>query len=284
MLPLKLSTSRTIAIIMKDKIVLITGSTDGIGKETARQLAQLGVTVVVHGRAAERCQTTRDELRAATGNPNVDFVVADLSSQRQVRQMAAEIIARYDRLHVLINNAGVILLQRQLSEDGLEASFAVNHLAPFLLTHLLLDLLKTSVPASIVNVSSTVHYDAPLKFDNLQGERRYNGIEAYKVAKLGNVLFTFELAERLKGSGVTANCLHPGVVATKLLGTGWGWSNGLTSAQGAALSVYLATSPEVEQVTGKYFEGKSAGGASPKANDAQLRRKFWDVSAQLVGL
>lgn len=269
---------------MQNKTILVTGSTDGIGKETARQLAQLGATVIVHGRQAERCVTVRDELRAATGNPRVEFVVADLSSQKQVRQMAAEIVARYDRLHVLINNAGVILLRRQLSEDGLEMSFAVNHLAPFLLTSLLLDLLKKSVPARIVNVSSTVHYDAQIKFDNLQGARHYNGVEAYKVAKLGNVLFTVELADRLKGSGVTANCLHPGVVATKLLGTGWGWSNGLSAAQGAALSVYLATSPEVEHVTGNYYEGKSAGGASPKARDVKLRQKFWNVSAQLVQL
>jgi NAD(P)-dependent dehydrogenase (short-subunit alcohol dehydrogenase family) len=263
---------------MPEKIILITGSTDGIGRETARQLAQLGMTVVVHGRSADRCEAARDDIRAATGNPRVDFVVADLSSQRQVRQLAAEIIARYERLHVLINNAGVILLQRQLSEDGAEMSFAVNYLAPFLLTHLLRDLLKQSAPARIVNVSSTAHYDAPLKFDNLQGERNYNGIVAYKVAKLGNVLFTYELADRLAGSGITVNCLHPGVVATKLLDTGWGWSNGLTSAQGAALSVYLATSPEVEHISGQYFESRSAGGASPKARDVNLRRKLWDIA------
>ncbi len=264
--------------------VLVTGSTDGIGKETARQLAQLGATVIVHGRSAERCQAACADIRTTTGNLNVDCVVADLSSQRQVRQLAADIIARYDRLHVLINNAGMILLQRQLSEDGLEMSFAVNYLAPFLLTNLLLDLLKRSAPARIVNVSSTVHYDAPLKFDNLQGERHYNGVEAYKVAKLGNVLFTYELAERLKGTGVVVNSLHPGTVTTKLLSTGWGWSNGLSPAQGAALSVYLATSPEMEQVTGNYYESKSAGGASPKARDVKLRRRFWDLSAQLVGL
>jgi len=272
------------AVIMKDKIILVTGSTDGIGKETARQLAQLGATVIVHGRHVERCQRTRDEIRQATGNPNVDCVTADLSSQRQVRQMAIDVIARYDRLHVLINNAGVILLQRQLSEDGIEMSFAVNHLAPFLLTHLLLDRLKQSAPARIVNVSSTVHYDAALRFDNLQGERKYNGVEAYKIAKLGNVLFTYELAERLKGSGITVNCLHPGVVATKLLDAGWGWSSGLTSAQGAALPVYLATSPEVEHISGLYFESRLPGGASPKADDMSLRRKLWDISAQLCGL
>lgn len=225
---------------MKDKIVLITGSTDGIGKETALQLAQLGATVIVHGRSTERCQATRDDIRQATGNPNVDCVVADLSSQRQVRQMAADIIVRYDRLHVLINNAGVILLKRQLTEDGLETTFAVNHLAPFLLTLLLLDLLKKSAPARIITVSSTVHYDEQIKFDNLQGERDYYGLGAYKVSKLGNVLFTFELAERLKGTGVTANCLHPGVVATKLLDTGWGWSNGLSSVRERP---YPSTSP-----------------------------------------
>jgi NAD(P)-dependent dehydrogenase (short-subunit alcohol dehydrogenase family) len=269
---------------MPDKIILVTGATDGIGKETAWQLAQLGATVIMHGRNADRCAAARDEICATTGNPRVDFVAADLSSQRQVRQMAAEIVARYDGLHVLINNAGLILRQRQLSEDGVEMSFAVNHLAPFLLTHLLLDLLKKNAPARIVNVSSTVHYDAPLKFDNLQGERKYNGVEAYKVAKLGNVLFTYELADRLTGSGVTVNCLHPGVVATKLLGAGWGWSSGLTSAQGAGLSVYLATSPEVEQITGQYFESRSPGGASPKANDVKLRRQFWDISARLVGV
>ncbi len=270
--------------MMSDKVILVTGATDGIGKETARQLAQLGACVIVHGRTADRCQAVRDEIGTTTGNPRVDFVAADLSAQRQVRQLAAEIMARYDRLHVLINNAGVILLQRQLSEDGVEMSFAVNYLAPFLLANLLLDVLKASAPARVVNVSSTVHYDAQIKFDNLQGERRYNGVEAYKVAKLGSVLFTRELAERLAGTGVTVNCLHPGVVATKLLDTGWGWSNGLTAEQGAALSVYLATAPEVEHVTGQYFEGKSPGGASPKANDVNLRRKFWDVSAQLAGL
>ena len=153
-----------------------------------------------------------------------------------------------------------------------------------MLTHLLLDRLKASAPARIINVSSTVHYDAQIKLDNLQSEKNYNGINAYKLSKLGNVLFTFELADRLEGSDVTANCLHPGVVATKLLDTGWGWSTGLTSAQGAALSVYLATSPEVDGVTGKYFESTSAGGASPKANDVKLRRQLWDISAQLTGL
>jgi NAD(P)-dependent dehydrogenase (short-subunit alcohol dehydrogenase family) len=268
---------------MKDRIVLITGSTDGIGKESARQLAALGATVLVHGRDVQRCAATRDEIRQATGNPDVDYFVADLSSQQQVRQLAADVLARYDRLHVLLNNAGVILLQRQVTEEGMEASFAVNHLAPFLLTHLLLDRLQQSAPARIVTVSSTAHSDGRIDFDNLQGERRYNGVTAYKAAKLGNVLFTLELAERLKGSGVTANCLHPGVVTTKLLDTGWGWT-GISVAQGAALSVYLASSPQVEDMTGQYFEQTTPYRASSQAYDVRLRRKFWQVSARLVGM
>lgn len=269
---------------MKNNIVLITGSTDGIGKATALQLAALGATVVVHGRNAERSQRTCDEIRQATGNPNIDYVVADLASQRQIRQMAADILARYDRLSVLINNAGVIVPTRQLSEDGLEMTFAVNYLAPFLLTHLLLELVKRSAPARIINVSSTVHYDGRINFNDLQNERRYNGVTAYKDSKLGNVLFTFELADRLKDTGVTANCLHPGVVATKLLDAGWGWTNGWTPAQGAALSVYLASSLVVEKVTGNYFESTASGGASPKAKDVKLRRQLWEVSARLAGL
>lgn len=268
---------------MNDRIVLVTGSTDGIGKETARQLAALGATVLVHGRNAARCQATQDEIRTATGNSRVDYFVADLSSQKQVRQLAADISARYDRLHVLINNAGVILLQRQVTEDGLEMTLAVNHLAPFLLTSLLLDLLKKSAPARILTMSSTVHYDARIDLDKLQSERGYNGVVAYKDSKLGNVLFTLELAERLRGSGVTANCLHPGVVTTKLLDTGWGWT-GVSLAQGAALSVYLASSPEVEKVTGAYFERTTPDRPSPKASDVKFRRKFWEVSATLAGI
>lgn len=268
---------------MKGRIVLVTGSTDGVGKETARQLAALGATVLVHGRDAQRCAATRDDICQTTGNPNVDCFVADLSSQQQVRQLAADVLARYDRLHVLLNNAGVILLRRQVTEDGLETSFAVNHLAPFLLTHLLLERLKQSAPARVVIVSSTAHYDGRIDFNNLQGERRYNGVVAYKAAKLGNVLFTLELADRLKGSGVTANCLHPGVVTTKLLDTGWGWT-GVSPAEGAALPVYLASSPEVETVTGQYFEQTTPYRASSQAYDVRLRQKLWEVSARLVGL
>ena len=268
---------------MEGRIVLITGSTDGIGKETARLLAALGATVLVHGRDAQRCAAARDEIRQAAGNPDVDYFVADLSSQQQVRQLAADVLARYDRLHVLLNNAGVILLQRQVTEDGVETSFAVNHLAPFLLTHLLLDRLKQSAPARVVTVSSTVHHDGRIDFSDLQGERRYNGVVAYKAAKLANVLFTLELAERLRGSGVTANCLHPGVVSTKLLDTGWGWT-GVSVAQGAALSVYLASSPAVETVTGQYFEQTTPYRASSQAYDVRLRQKLWDVSARLAGL
>ncbi len=271
-------------VSVKDKIILITGSTDGIGKATAFQLAAMGATIIVHGRNTERCQRACDDLRAATGNANIDYIVADLASQRQIRQMAADFAARYSRLDILINNAGVIVPQRQLTEDGMETTFAVKYLAPFLLTHLLLDVLKRSAPARIINVASTVHYDGKIDFKDLQSERKYNSVAAYKNAKLAEVLFTFELAERLQGTGVTANALHPGVVATKLLDAGWGWTNGWTPEQGAMLSVYLATAPEVAQINGAYFETKAAGGASPKAQDAKLRRQLWDVSAKWVGI
>lgn len=269
---------------VKNKIILITGSTDGIGKATALQLAAMGVTIIVHGRSTERCQRACDDIRTATGNHNVDYVVADLSSQRQIRQMATDFAARYTRLDVLINNAGIIMPKRQLTEDAVEATFAVNHLAPFLLTHLLLAVLKRSAPARIINVASTVHYDGQIDFKDLQSERKYNSVAAYKNAKLAEVLFTFELAERIKGTGVTVNALHPGVVATKLLDAGWGWTNGWTPEQGAALSVYLATAPEVAQINGAYFESKAAGGASPKVKDVKLRQQLWDVSAKLAGL
>jgi NAD(P)-dependent dehydrogenase (short-subunit alcohol dehydrogenase family) len=281
------STSQSGGHAMKDKIVLVTGSTDGIGKETAMQLAQLGATVLVHGRDAERCQTTRDEIRQATGNFNVDFFVANLSSQKQVRQLATDIQSRYDRLHVLVNNAGIIVSRRQLTEDHLEMTFAVNHLAPFLLTHLLLDLLKKSAPARIVTVSSMVHKNARIDFGNLQGERRFppfSGMRAYMVSKLANVLFTFELAERLKDTGVTSNCLHPGTVNTKLAHAGWPAIGALSPANGARGSVYLASSPEVEKLSGKYFDGKHLAEPSSKAYDLKLRQKLWEVSAILTGI
>jgi NAD(P)-dependent dehydrogenase (short-subunit alcohol dehydrogenase family) len=268
---------------VKNKIVLITGSTDGIGKQTAIELARLGATVLLHGRSAERGKAAMEEVRRITGSDNLDYVAADLSSQKQVRAMAAQVHERYDRLHVLINNAAVVMNKRQLTEDGLEMTFAVNHLAPFLLTHLLLGLLQQSAPARIINVSSGTHQGARIDFDNLQGERSFNGYSVYALSKLGNILFTYDLAERLKGTGVTVNCLHPGVTATKLLRIGWG-SGGDSLEEGAATPVYLASLPEVENVTGQYFVRKQPTPSSALTHDVKLRQAFWKVSEQLTGL
>jgi retinol dehydrogenase-14 len=206
---------------MQDKTILITGSTDGIGRQAALELAALGSRVIVHGRNASRGRTVVEEIQTATGNQNVDLIIADLSSQKQVRQLAAEVLKRYDRLHVLVNNAGVFMNERQVTEDGLETTFAVNHLAPFLLTNLLLDLLKKSAPSRVVTVSSVVHTRGKIDFDNLQAEKRFGSYSAYALSKLANVLFTYQLARLLEGTGVTVNCLHPGVVGTKLLRVGF---------------------------------------------------------------
>jgi NAD(P)-dependent dehydrogenase (short-subunit alcohol dehydrogenase family) len=269
---------------MRDRTILITGATDGIGKQTALELAGLGAAVLLHGRDRAKGERVLAEIRAATGNKRLSLLIADLASLNQVRALAAEVRAACPRLDVLVNNAAVHIPQRQITEDGIETTFAVNHLAPFLLTNLLLDLLKASAPARIVNVSSDAHLGATIDFDNLQGERRYSGVDAYRLSKLGNVLFTFELAERLRGTGVTANCLHPGVIATKLLHGGWPQLRGDNLAAGALTTVYLATSSEIADISGRFFLNQRIAKASELADDVALRQRFWDVSAGLVGL
>ena len=198
---------------MQGKICLITGGTNGIGKSTAQELARMGATVVIVGRNAQKTAQVVEEIRAASGNKNVDSLLADLSSQQEVRRLADEFKSKYAQLHVLLNNAGAVFMQRQLSVDGIEMTFALNHLAYFLLTNLLLDTLKASAPARIINVSSDAHARGKIEFDNLQGERSYSS-GAYGNSKLANILFTMELARRLEGTGVTVNALHPGFVAT----------------------------------------------------------------------
>jgi NAD(P)-dependent dehydrogenase (short-subunit alcohol dehydrogenase family) len=207
---------------MKGRTVLVTGSTDGIGKATALGLARMGAEVLLHGRDPEKGREVREEIARKTGSDQLDLFIADLSSQRQVRRLAAEVVERHERLHVLINNAGTFQAEHRLTEDGLETTFAVNYLAPFLLTHELLGLLEESSPSRIINVASIAHWDTKVDWNNLQGERLYDGHQAYALSKLGIVLFTYDLAERLKGSAVTANCLHPGVIKTKLLRSGFG--------------------------------------------------------------
>ena len=278
---------------MSGKICLVTGATNGIGKATARALAHMGATVVIVGRDAPKSAQLVAEIRAATGNKNVSSMLADLSSQQEVRRLADEFKAKYARLHVLINNAGGFFMKRQLSVDGIEMTFALNHLAYFLLTSLLLDTIKASAPARIINVSSGAHTSGEIEFDNLQGERDYTP-RAYNNSKLANILFTTELARRLEGSGVTVNALHPGFAAT-----GFAKNNGKviaalvsifaplvarSPAKGAETSIYLASSPSVEGITGKYFYDAHVVPAASQATDKVVAGKLWDVSAAMVHL
>ena len=268
---------------MKDKIILITGSTDGIGRQAALELAAMGATVLVHGRNESRGKNVVEEIRKATGNQKVDLLVADFSSMEQVRRLAADVKQRYSALHVLVNNAGVFMNERRLTADGLETTLAVNHLAPFLLTNLLLDLLRKSAPARVITVSSVAHTRGKLDFENLQSEKSFGGYSSYALSKLANMLFTYELGELLEGTGVTSNCLHPGIIGTKLLRTSFNIAGGST-ADGAETLIYLATSPEVTGVTGKYFQEKRETPSSPDTHDPALCKKMWEVSAQLTGL
>lgn len=271
---------------MKGRTVLVTGSTDGIGKATAMELARRGAKVLLHGRDSEKGRVVLEEIQKITGNDSLEFFEADLSSQRQVRRLAAEVEERQDQLHVLINNAGTFSSQRQLTEDGLEMTFAVNHLAPFLLTHELLDLLKESAPSRIATVASIAHWNAKVDWNNLQGERWYDGFQAYALSKLGNILFTYALARRLQVQGmkVTANCLHPGVIRTKLLRAGFGDYPGATPEEGAKTSVYLASSPDLENVSGLFFENRRPARSSPQSYNQELQERFWQVSMTLAKL
>jgi NAD(P)-dependent dehydrogenase (short-subunit alcohol dehydrogenase family) len=278
---------------MRGRVCLITGGTSGIGAETARGLARLGATVAIVGRTADRAKTAVREIRQETGNENVDFLLADLSSQKDVRALASEFRGRYDRLDVLINNAGALFMNRINSVDGIEMTFALNHLSYFLLTNLLLGRLKASAPSRIVNVSSDAHSGATLDVANLQGSMGMFGMRAYGQSKLANLLFTYELARRLEGSGVTVNALHPGFV-----GSGFGKNNGrlarlgmsavqrfaISPEKGAQTSIYLASSPEVAGVTGKYFVKMQPIPSSQASYDAALARRLWEISEEMTGL
>jgi NAD(P)-dependent dehydrogenase (short-subunit alcohol dehydrogenase family) len=279
---------------MNGKVCLVTGGTNGIGKATAQALAQMGATVVVVGRDAQKAAQVTMEIQATSGNQNVDWLLADLSSQQDIRRLAAEFKSTYSQLHVLINNAGGTFMTRQLSVDGIEMTFALNHLAYFLVTNLLLDTIKASAPGRIINVSSDAHSGGKIDFDNLQGERSYSGIGPYGNTKLANILFTTELARRLEGTGVTVNALHPGLVST-----GFGKNNpgllmkimGLvipliarSPEKGAETSIYLASSPVVQNITGKYFVDCKVTQPAPQATESGVARKLWDVSAEMVRL
>ncbi len=244
----------------------------------------MGANVLLHGRNREKGKAVLEDVSKISGNNDIELFIADLSSQRLVRMLASEILEKHDRLHVLINNAGIFQKERRLTEDGIETTFAVNYLAPFLLTNLLLDLLKESAPSRIISVASIAHESAVINWSNLQGERYYDGYDAYALSKLCIVLFTYDLAEKLKGTGVTANCLHPGVIRTKLLREGFGIYPGDTPEKGAKTSVYLASSPEVEGVSGKYFKNQRPARSSPISYDRTLQEKLWKISEKLTGI
>jgi retinol dehydrogenase-14 len=277
---------------MEGKTVLITGATAGIGKATALGLADMGAKLILVGRSDQRLGAVTD-LLTARGHRDIVTMRAELSSMAEVRRLATEVVRSTPRLDVLINNAGTVVGDRRLTVDGFEYTFALDHLSPFLLTNLLLDKLKSSAPSRVVTVSSVGHLAGTIHFDDLMLEKGYRPFKAYFQAKLANVLFTNELARRLTGTGVTANSLHPGNVRSHfgnelkgalLVGTYLIRPFEIGPARGARTSIYLASSPEVEGVSGKYFVRKKARPPSAEARDPAIARRLWEVSAKLVGL
>jgi NAD(P)-dependent dehydrogenase (short-subunit alcohol dehydrogenase family) len=278
---------------MKDKVCLVTGATAGIGLVTARELARKGARVILVGRSSERCSRAADEIRAQAGTTAVEWLVADLSAQGDVRRLADQVLNRSGRLDVLVNNAGGIFLKRQESADGIEMTFALNHLSYFLLTHLLLPLLEASSPARIVNVASDAHKGVTINFDDIEGKTQFGGWRAYQQSKLANILFTYELARRLEGKRVTTNALHPGFVRTTIFRepgfVGWLLRRAadviaLSPEDGAKTSVYLASSPDVAGITGRYFVKEKPTESSPQSRDTAAAQRLWQLSAEMTGL
>ena len=284
---------------MSGKICMVTGATSSIGEVTARELARLGATVIVVGRNPEKSAITVNMIKQKTGNPNVEFILADLSSQKEIRSLVQQFRSRYQHLHVLVNNAGAVFTKRQESVDGIEMTFALNHLGYFLLTNLLLDILKASAPSRILNVSTDVlhHKATRINFDDLQSRKKYEFWKLYMETKFANLLFAFELAQRLKGTNVTVNALCPGVLASNL-----GMNNKgfliliwrlikplahlfMTSPEkGAQTIIYLASSSDVEGVTGEYFQENRIVESYKALYDEDSSRRLWQVSLDLTGL
>lgn len=276
------------------QIILVTGGTSGIGRETVRALARTGATVVFTARDTAKGEETKKDIVTETGNSAVDYLVCDLASFSSIRACAEEFGRRYEQLDVLINNAGVLPQERQESRDGIELNLAVNYLAPFLLTNLLLPLLRASAPSRVINVSSTMHQEGRVDFDDLESRKHFDKYAAYAQSKLALLLFTKKLARDLAGSGVTMNALHPGVIGTEMTMQNVRKMNPLAAflfrrtlispEAGAVTSVYLATSPDVAHISGEYFTKKEVARTAPLAGDTAIAEKLWQVSAEMVGL
>ena len=264
------------------KTILITGSTDGIGRQTALDLAATGHEIILHGRNKVRGILVKDDIIHRTGNRNIHYFNADLTDFSEVKNLATGIKSQFVHLDVLLNNAGVFSTEKHILPNGFELTFMVNHLAPFSLTLQLLDLLKASDEARIVNVSSMAQAGT-IDFDNLNGEKYYDGYNAYGVSKLGNVLFTYKLARELQDSTITSNCLHPGVISTKLLHAGWG-AGGSAVEKGAENEVYVATSPDIKGVSGKYFVNRRESRSSAISYDRKVQERLWDLSLKFCGM
>ena len=278
---------------MKDKICIITGTTSGIGKVTARELARMGATVVMICRNKDKGNILMNEIKAETGNQNVDLFVADLSSQKEVRRLADEIKVKYPVIDVLVNNAGAINENRTETVDGIETTFATNHLAPFLLTQLLLDNIKAAPKARIVNLASEAARMGKINFSDLSFKEGYTAMKSYCQSKLANILFTVMLSEQLKGTNITVNCMHPGVVNTgfgkELKGMTKFFFSTLSSLlrkpeKGAETSIWLASSSDVEGITGKYFQDKKELKMQKHYTDMATAKKLWDISAEMTGV
>ncbi len=274
------------------KVSLVTGANSGIGYVIARELAGMGSEVVLVCRNQSKGEMASDEIKKATGNQSVELMIADLASLDSVRKLAQDFKQKHQKLHLLVNNAGLIIGRRVPTQDGLESTFQVNYLSHFLLTHLLLDALKASAPSRIVNVTSDAHFDGHMNFEDLQEENGYGAMKSYCQSKLAQVLFTYELAERLKETGVTVNCVHPGAVRTN-----WGDEAGalgvgiriarpfmLSPEKGAETPVFVATSADLEGLSGKYFSKKKDTKSSKESYDEGERKKLWEVSVKLSGL
>jgi NAD(P)-dependent dehydrogenase (short-subunit alcohol dehydrogenase family) len=279
---------------MKIKTIIVTGATSGIGRLTALELAKKGATVVLAVRNESKAKRAVANIRQEAGHDRVDYLIVDFASQASIRQMAAIFLARYDRLDILINNHGKVNILRRETADGIEETFAVNHLGYFLLTNLLLERIIQSAPARIINISSGSHRDGRIDFDNLQLQEGYSWNRAYGNSKLANILFTIELAERLEGTAVTANSLHPGWVATNIgannvpifgrLGKAIINLTAISPEKGAETTLYLATSPDVANVSGQYFYKCKPARPTAAAQDKAVARRLWEVSERLVGL